>query len=208
MKKQRVIAYIDGFNLYFGLKDSGFQRYYWLNLHQMVQNLLKPYQQLIGVKYFTARISLSPEKVKRQATYLEALSTIPDLGIHYGHYLKKHIECRKCGLGWDTFEEKMTDVNIATEMIFDATNDDRFDTAFLISADSDLVPPVKRIKEQNPEKKIIAFFPPKRNSNHLLKTAHNRKPFIIDRKILAKSQFADEIVKPDGFILKRPLKWR
>jgi len=28
----RVITYIDGFNLYFGLKSKDWQRYYWLNL--------------------------------------------------------------------------------------------------------------------------------------------------------------------------------
>ncbi len=27
----RVIVYIDGFNLYFGLKSKGWRRYFWLN---------------------------------------------------------------------------------------------------------------------------------------------------------------------------------
>ena len=27
----RVMGYIDGFNLFFGLRDSGLRRYYWLN---------------------------------------------------------------------------------------------------------------------------------------------------------------------------------
>ena len=36
----------------------------------------------------------------------------------------------------------MTDVNIATAMLTDAYRD-RFDTALLVSADSDLVPPVR-----------------------------------------------------------------
>ncbi|RPH91946.1 MAG: NYN domain-containing protein [Calditrichaeota bacterium] len=44
---QRVIAYIDGFNLYFGLKSKGWKRYYWLNLQKLVENLLKPGQTLI-----------------------------------------------------------------------------------------------------------------------------------------------------------------
>jgi hypothetical protein len=29
---ERVIAYVDGFNLYFGLKSKGWQRYFWLNI--------------------------------------------------------------------------------------------------------------------------------------------------------------------------------
>jgi len=55
----RVIAYIDGFNLYFGLKDSGYQRFYWLNIQAMIRNLLREHQQLLMTKYFTARISAS-----------------------------------------------------------------------------------------------------------------------------------------------------
>ncbi len=159
MKKQRVIAYIDGFNFYFGLKDSGYRRYYWLNLCQMVQHLLKPYQQLSVVKYFTTRISRPAEKVKRQVAYLEALATLSGLEVFYGHYLQKPVQCIKCGNRWLTSEEKMTDVNIATEMAFDALNN-CFDTAFLITADSDLVPPVNRIRKQVPERRIIAFFRP------------------------------------------------
>ena len=54
---ERVIAYIDGFNLYYGLKSSGWRRYYWLNIQRLVQNLLKPNQRLILTKYFTSRIS-------------------------------------------------------------------------------------------------------------------------------------------------------
>ena len=40
----------------------------------------------------------------------------------------------------------MTDVNIATQMIIDAYQD-KYDTAMLISGDSDLVPPIKAINE-------------------------------------------------------------
>ena len=33
---ERVNAYIDGFNLYFGLKSKGWRRYYWLDLRALV----------------------------------------------------------------------------------------------------------------------------------------------------------------------------
>ena len=35
---ERVIAYVDGFNLYFGLKSKGWQRYYWLDVPALVGN--------------------------------------------------------------------------------------------------------------------------------------------------------------------------
>jgi hypothetical protein len=58
--KERIFAYIDGFNLYFGLKSKSWKRYYWLDLQKTVQNLLKPNQVLDYTKYFTARITGPP----------------------------------------------------------------------------------------------------------------------------------------------------
>ena len=46
----RIITYIDGFNLYYGLKDADFERYLWLDLVRLSVNLLKPGQKLIRVK--------------------------------------------------------------------------------------------------------------------------------------------------------------
>ena len=40
---ERVIVYIDGFNLYFGLKSKGWKRYYWLNLQKLAIKLLKAF---------------------------------------------------------------------------------------------------------------------------------------------------------------------
>ena len=37
--KKRVIAYIDGFNLYYGLCDSRYRRFLWLNLSVMAKAL-------------------------------------------------------------------------------------------------------------------------------------------------------------------------
>ena len=35
MNLERLAFYIDGFNLYFGLKDKGWRKYYLLNLHEL-----------------------------------------------------------------------------------------------------------------------------------------------------------------------------
>ena len=88
----RVIAYIDGFNLYFGLKSKGWRRYYWLNPRALVMNLVKPGQRLVSTKYFTARITSpanDPGKQRRQNAILEAIGTLPDTRIVCGHYLPK-----------------------------------------------------------------------------------------------------------------------
>ena len=66
MKKYRVIVYVDGFNLYYGLKDSGLRRYYWLDIQKLAENLLKPNQRLVTVRYFTTRISKTPANPEKQ----------------------------------------------------------------------------------------------------------------------------------------------
>lgn len=47
MALKRVIAYIDGFNLYFGLKSKNWKKYYWLNVHGMAESLLQSDQELV-----------------------------------------------------------------------------------------------------------------------------------------------------------------
>jgi len=202
---ERVITYIDGFNLYFGLKRKNWKRYYWLNIKKLASNLITPDQKLIYTKYFTARISFPPEKVKRQSTFIEAIETLNDLSIYYGKYQMNTQECRRCGNIWPIPNEKMTDVNISVELLADAFQNS-FDTALLISGDSDLTGPIKKIKELFPTKRIVIAFPPETFSFELSKVCDAHFP--IGRKKFAASIFEDEIKKKDGFILRKPERWR
>lgn len=208
MNNHRVIAYIDGFNLYFGMKYSDFQRYYWLDVRSLAKRLLKFNQELVFTKYFTARINGDPEKEKRQATYIEALDTLKenhDFKIYTGHYQNDPYYCPRCKNTYLVPHEKMTDVNIATQMLLDAFNNN-FDKALLISADSDLVPPVKAIREKYPEKGIVIAFPPNRYSVDLKKAA---SAFVyIGRADLAQSRLPIQVKKDDGFILECPEPWK
>lgn len=213
---QRVVCYVDGFNLYFGLRDAGYERFFWLNVDALAERLIREDQELVKTKYFTARISGglpsdSPAKRaernasrKRQATYLDALATVPALQIFEGQFLAGEVKCHNCGDSWPDFEEKMTDVNIATELLVDAFAN-KFDVALLISADSDLVPPVRAVLKYFPHKRINVAFPPERNSKELKDSASGQ--LIISRGYLKKSQFPDEVPTKTGFILKRPEKW-
>lgn len=204
-KNQRVIGYIDGFNLYFGLKTKKWKKFYWLNIQELVKNMLKPDQSLIVTKYFTSRVFAPPDKLKRQGTYIEALETLKYFQIFYGHYQSNAKECRKCGNIEMVPSEKMTDVNIAVEMLADAYLD-LFDIALLISADSDLIAPIQKIKQLFPNKKIVIAFPPARWSFSLSKIVDGYSH--IGRKTLAKSIFPDKVTKKDGFVLTKPVEWK
>jgi len=201
---ERVTAYVDGYNLYYGLRDKNWQRFYWLNIQLLAKQFLRPNQVLTTTKYFTTVIKYPEDKRLRQNVFLDALKTLPDFHIYYGQFLAETIVCHQCSHTYTAYHEKMTDVNISVEMMTDALQD-KFDIALLISADSDLVGPVKAVWKLF-HKRIIAAFPPVRSSFALKQAANG--VLHIGHVELAKSVFPAEIVKPDGVILRHPAKWR
>ena len=203
MKSERVIAYIDGFNLYFGIKELN-KRYYWLDINAVCKRLLRGNQHLVCVKYFTSRIKGPDDKRKRQSTFIDALKTIPDIQVFYGKYQFKPNKCKKCDYVNQIPEEKMTDVQLAVEMVSDA-HQNNYDTALLITGDIDLVPSIERIQKDFKNKRIIVVFPPKRSADELRNTANAY--LHITESILKKCLLPDDIPTVGGYTLKRPEKW-
>lgn len=199
----KVITYLDGFNLYNGLCDKGWRRYLWLDIQALSSNLLQFNQELIRVKYFTADITHNPSKQGRQSIYLDALSTLSLVEIIKGKFLKVPFDCHLCNRTGLVYKEKMTDVNIALELLLDAQRD-KFDTAILISADTDLVPVVKYVV-QTLGKRITVAFPPERWSDHLKDIAQRHYP--IGRDKFAKSQFPPRVKVSSTHFLECPPEW-
>lgn len=167
MKVWPVIAYIDGYNLYNGLKAKGWDCYYWLDLRRLCLNLLQLLRQqnfisgdytLREVKYFTSKVKGNPERHKKQKVYLEALETHSKIYPKYGE-TRFHLElCDNCGHKKQTPEEKITDVYLSTEMVADAFNDE-YDIALLVSGDIDQVPTIEVIKKNRHAKKNCLCIP-------------------------------------------------
>lgn len=201
----RVITYIDGFNLYFGLKSKGYERYLWLDVVRLAEGMVGNNQLVVAVRYFSARISGPPEKVARQQTFLDALSTLPMLTLTFGKYERSRTKCPLCNGSYPLSNEKQTDVNIAVALMLDAFHD-RFDTAFLVSGDSDISPAVRAIRALYPKKSIVCAFPPNRTSTVLKSSAS--ASFVIGRRKLAKCQLPDKIKTTGGVTLDRPDTWR
>ena len=202
VKKERVIVYIDGFNLYFGM-TSKYKNTRWLDLISLAQNVLKPTQELVEVRYYTAMISNNDFKVKRQVTYIDALRNSGVL-ITLGHYKRKKKSCRSCRSTWFTHEEKMTDVNISVDLLKHAM-EDKYDAAMLISGDSDLVPPINAVHSSFPKKRVFVAFPPNRANDDVRRVAKGY--FTLGRKTLIDNQFDETIVLSDGNDLKKPNDW-
>lgn len=199
----RTAIYIDGFNLYFGLKSKGWQKYYWLDLWEFSTRLADK-RKLVSVKYFTSDISGPQDKVSRQQAFLNAIRVhSPSVQIIKGKYLTKAVQCRKCSTVYDTQQEKMTDVNIASHVINDAWKD-IFDVAIIISGDSDLVPPIHMVNREFPSKKVVVGFPPKRTSKEIVSTTQY---FYVNESCFKHSQMTDTIIKPDGTFITKPPSW-
>ena len=203
---QRVAVYIDGLNLYYGLRDAGWQRHCWLDLWNMSENFLRAGQRLASVKYFTARFlkrAGDGGKYTPQIAYLQALETLP-VQIQYGYHQPKRLTCPRCGAVRETFEEKMTDVNIAAALLGDAYGN-AYDRAILVSGDNDLAGPVSIIRQQFARKEVIAAFPPGRRSSRLIAAAFGY--FSIGRSKVRDCQLPAQVVKSDGHIIARPPQW-
>jgi hypothetical protein len=201
----RVVAYIDGFNLYFGLKASHGRKCLWLDLQALVESLLLPVQELAEVKYFTARLRDDPDGGRRQSTYLDALvSHCRKVRRVEGRFQEKNRGCRICGARWISCEEKETDVNISVALIEDAVRD-RYDTALLISGDTDLRPAIASALRLQPHKRVLVAFPPNRFSARLIKAVDAYIRIGLDK--VRNAQLPPSVVTAGGVVLERPGDW-
>jgi uncharacterized LabA/DUF88 family protein len=202
----RVVAYIDGFNLYFGLKADHGRKYLWLNVQALVESLLLPDQELRGITYFTARLRDDPDGVRRQTVYLDALAShCAKVSRVEGRFQEKHRSCVNCGARWIGYEEKETDVNISAALIEDAVRNS-YDTALLISGDTDLRPAIASVRRLQPRKQIFVAFPPRRYSARLAQVVDAYTH--IGRDKVRNSQLPPEIVTKGGVTLRRPEYWK
>ena len=200
MANDRVITYIDGYNLYHGMMQARLGSSRWLDLSAMGRSLLKPHQQLVLTRYFTTRVRGNPGKARRQGTFIDALLARGGIEIDFGHFLSKPISCNSCGNTWQKNEEKKTDVNIAVRLLDDAY-DDRFDVAIIISGDSDLVPPIESVRARFPHKRLLVAFPLAGNSSELRRVAD--AAFQISEAKIRGSRLPDPVTTTGGVVLTR-----
>ena len=204
MRTERVIAYIDGFNLYHGLCDAQLASSRWLDLRSVCESLLKPHQHLVLVRYFTSMVRNKPRAAKRQSVYIDALRSRGGIEIDFGHRLSKTLTCSRCGFVHSTSVEKKTDVNIAVRLLEDAY-DDQFDVALLISADSDLAPPIEAVRRRFQDKTLLVAAPPERWSSELKRVAHAAVK--ISPAVIRGNRLPDPVITSNGHQLRAPAGW-
>lgn len=194
-EQKRVVCLIDGFNLYHAIDDiPELHIYKWLDLNKLAKCFAKQSDKLVGTYFFTAVTEWSPEKTKRHRNYILALES-KGIEVVHGRFHYSEVWCRYCNRKFKKFEEKQTDVNIAIKLLGMA-NADEFDTALIISGDSDLAPSINAVKKISPEKQIGVVVPIGRRAKHLqsITDFHHK----IKRKHLESSLMESPVVLEDG----------
>jgi uncharacterized LabA/DUF88 family protein len=201
---EKVIFFIDGFNLYHALDNKRFYRYKWIDLSSLAKKFISKNDSIEEIYYFTALAIWSPDKVERHKAFIKA-QEINGTKIIYGEFKRRDKECRICKQTYQTFEEKQTDVNIAIHL-FKLSIQEKYDKAIIISGDSDLIPSIEAVKSTFPHKKIGVIIPIGRSAEQLKQTCDFYMK--MKEKHLEASMLPDVINLGDGKKLERPQRWR
>ena len=172
-----------------------------------------PKNTVVDIKYFTALVSSrpsNPDQSLRQQLYLRALKTVPGVSIHYGHFLTHEVTMplvtpagqRQQYARVVKTEEKGSDVNLATHLLHDA-HMGRFDIAVVVSNDSDLLEPIKIVREELGKK--VGLLNPHRNPSRAL-LPHIDFIKAIRAGVLGASQFPPTLTDAHGTFTK-PASW-
>jgi uncharacterized LabA/DUF88 family protein len=210
MNSKRAWLFVDGYNFYYAIKNSPDLHLScaWCDFRKLATNhLIDRSFELERIKYFTAvvphaQLETSPGEGHRQRIWLEALKTIECLEIVRGYHRPDKVRFRK---------EKLTDVNIAVELLLGATQHPAYDKAILISGDADLIPAVAAVTSRIDEpKRVDIWLPPSvaPSPNWKKRLDPTRVQVrLIDPVMIVKSRFPDKI-SYKGKIIECDPRWR
>ncbi|MDX2177777.1 MAG: NYN domain-containing protein [Candidatus Sumerlaeia bacterium] len=206
-KREVVHFYVDASSLYYGLAARGWSHLAWLDVQRLCESFVHPWQELRTVKYFTSRLndSLRRERVQAQSDHLDALrKCCRKTMIFYGRFHGNPSLCAATGRSLHAPKEKRSDVNMAVSIIGDAMLG-KADVFCVLTGDSDLVPVFNTVRALAGGRRIVAFFPPGRFSNHLKLVAHAH--VMVGRSRIARCQLPDTVELRRGVAVSRPEIW-
>jgi len=213
-----VNIYVDGFNLY-RQKLQYHPDTKWLDLPALAQ-LLIPTHTVNRVRYFTAMVrpalGTDPRAPIRQQTYVRALQTDPKVTVHEGQFRNDTRMMPAIPISFDAegrinrvkvrkTEEKGSDVNLASYMIFDACRDDA-DLFVLVSNDSDFAAMLTLLSEELGKR--WALLSPVERPNQRLRDLNPLFIKTIRRGALLACPLPDVILSAQHGRLARPDAWR
>ena len=201
----RSAFYIDGFNLYHAVADLNENFLKWCNFWKLAETVIPSQTEtLVKVVFCTAYYPGDTDKRWRHGEFNKALENCGVTVVH-GHYVHEPKECRDCGATWRKPTEKETDINVALSLYQDAVAD-VFDTAYLLTADSDQAATAKFFRSAFPNKSLVTVSPPGRNfSVHITPYANGGK-IALNKEHLEKAVLPP-IVMGSGPAARRPREY-
>jgi len=154
IKKEKVCVYIDGSNFYKYLKDKeiNFPKGVKFNYKAFVDSLIGDQRECVSKRYYIGifrNIDGSQRNIELIKGQQKFLSEIEKDG-----FIIKRSRILLYSDG--VYKEKGTDVKIAVDLIIGAV-DNLYDTAILVSSDTDLIPAIKYIKYRKKRLEYVGF---------------------------------------------------
>ena len=149
-KINKIAVYIDGSNLYYKLKDLKVENSIYFDYKEFSDFLARG-RVVVSYRYYVGAVRVKGNNSKAMSMRKNQQKLFSNL--------EKQSFCIKQGYLMDNngkFHEKGVDVKLAIDMLIGAY-ENRYDTAILISSDTDLIPAIKHIKYLGKEVEYVGF---------------------------------------------------
>jgi uncharacterized LabA/DUF88 family protein len=149
---KRVAVYIDGSNLYYKLKDCEIKNITYFGYAALSQWLARE-RKIIAKRYYVGVVrskegdAKSKKMQEGQVKLFNHLqSNKEEFNVQRGYLMRSD----------GAFHEKGVDVKIAIDLLAGAY-EDMYDTAILISSDTDLIPAIQKVRQLGKKVEYIGF---------------------------------------------------
>ena len=186
-KQKRIAVYIDGSNLYYKLRDLKLQNITYFRFGNFAKWLARG-NKVVAKRYYVGVVRAKENDKKGRKLQRNQVKLFNHLSSpKEGFIVKRGVIMKNDGV----YHEKGVDVKIAIDLLVGAY-ENFYDTAIIISSDTDLVPAIEKVKSLGKEVEYIGFAHKpsfgvqKYATITRLLVREELEPFITQRKINAK----------------------
>lgn len=148
-KSERVAILVDGSNMYHYLKGLGYEPKIQFEYRKFGE-WLSGGRQIVSATYYIGKVRAdqSAQSQRLRVNQQRLMSWLAQCGwdIEFGHMLKNK----------SVFHEKGVDVHIAADLLRGAYKN-FYDTAILVSSDTDLIPAIRYMREEGKKLEYVGF---------------------------------------------------
>ncbi len=146
---ERIALFIDGSNFYHYLRELELKHLAEFDYQAFAQFLARK-RTIISSTYYIGKVrshgDVKGEELRRWQQKLTARLQTMQWHVEYGHMMKQN----------DVFIEKGVDVHIAVDLLR-GSYENHFDTAVLVSSDTDLIPAIHGVRNKGKKVEYIGF---------------------------------------------------